>query len=105
MRRSNGERCRYDVYTRRSQIWRSSDRAGSELVCFRVGVSMSTMTPALRAAARSAYRDLLRASSSTFAGMQAFCASGQPSNDFTGDEPVQRGIRAFLQRHFVFILS
>lgn len=46
-----------------------------------------SVTPALRAAARSAYRDLLRASSSTFAG----------------DEPVQRAFRAKMRTETLFL--
>jgi hypothetical protein len=54
-----------------------------------------SVTPALRASARSAYRDLLRASASTFLGKSSWFLQRNHStisSPFVGDEPLQRGL-------------
>ena len=51
-----------------------------------------TVPPSIRAVARSAYRDLLRASASTFAGMLLqFSYLHYRLNVFLGDAAIQKG--------------
>jgi hypothetical protein len=55
------------------------------------------VSPALRALARAAYRDLLRASAATFSGKIAPYALYPPCNTLPGDEAVLKGYRISLQ--------
>lgn len=50
-----------------------------------------TVSPSIRAAARSAYRHLLRASASTFAGTSVWLSYPLQANSSPGDAPIQKG--------------
>ena len=73
-------------------------------------MSTTTIPPPLRAAARSVYRDLWRASTTTFSGTSnishlSYIVAHAPSHhDVAGDPPLLLGVTRFSGRYLVFYL-